>query len=80
MNSILQQSNLTKTSFCHQQEGPHSALNDDEFYDAVESGLDKIDEEIEFRERLKLSRPPICSKATEHPLWSEVCFLFDNTV
>jgi len=56
------------------QEGPHSALNDDEFYDAVESGLDKIDEEIEFRERLKLSRPPPCSKATEHSLWPEVCF------
>lgn len=62
--------------FLSLQEGPHSALNDDEFYDAVESGLDKIDEEIEFRERLKLSRPPICSKATEHPLWSEVCFLY----
>ncbi|XP_065334198.1 ceramide transfer protein isoform X1 [Cloeon dipterum] len=54
------------------EEGPHSALNDDEFYDAVESGLDKIDEEIEFRERLKLSRRPPSSKATEHKLWPEI--------
>jgi collagen type IV alpha-3-binding protein len=61
------------------QEGPHSALNDDEFYDAVESGLDKIDEEIEFRERLKhaaKTQPP--TKATSHSLWPEVNYIHSN--
>lgn len=63
------------------QEGPHSALNDDEFYDAVESGLDKIDEEIEFRERLKhaaKAQPP--TKATSHPLWPEVILYLKNKI
>ncbi|KAF4532275.1 hypothetical protein B566_EDAN007247 [Ephemera danica] len=59
-----------------QKEGPHSALNDDEFYDAVESGLDKIDEEIEFRERIKNKQHPAkilhLTKATAHPLWPEI--------
>lgn len=36
------------------QEGPHSTLPDDEFFDAVEVGLDKIEEEM--RARLKLQQ------------------------
>lgn len=36
------------------QEGPHSTLPDDEFFDAVESGLDKIEEDRQLRVRLKL--------------------------
>lgn len=35
-------------------EGPHSTLPDDEFFDAVESGLDKIEEDRQLRVRLKL--------------------------
>lgn len=65
------------------QEGPHSVLADDEFYDAVESGLDKMEEEQEFRERLKSGQaipitPPAMSPATQHRLWPEVslCFSF----
>ena len=27
------------------QEGPHSALNEEEFYDAIETALDRQDEE-----------------------------------
>lgn len=60
------------------QEGPHSVLADDEFYDAVESGLDKMEEEQEFRERLKsgqaipITPPPIVSLASQHTLWPEV--------
>lgn len=36
------------------QEGPHSTLPEDEFFDAVESGLDKIEEDRQMRVRLKL--------------------------
>jgi len=35
------------------QEGPHSAMEEEEFYDAVELGLDRLDQEEEFRARLK---------------------------
>nr|CAD7444555.1 unnamed protein product [Timema bartmani] len=59
------------------EEGPHSAFNDEEFYDAVESGLDKIEEEAEFRERLKSksdrqSSCKLVSKVTQHRLWPEI--------
>lgn len=52
-------------------------LADDEFYDAVESGLDKMEEEQEFRERLKSGQavpvtPPAIFPASQHPLWPEV--------
>ncbi|XP_064211696.1 ceramide transfer protein isoform X2 [Tribolium castaneum] len=58
-------------------EGPHSVLADDEFYDAVESGLDKMEEEQELRERLKSGQvipvtPPPTSPATLHRLWPEI--------
>jgi collagen type IV alpha-3-binding protein len=64
------------------QEGPHSTLNDEEFYDAVETGLDRMDEELELHDRLKTKqqqqivvgpcRTP--SKACQHHLWTEVRF------
>lgn len=62
------------------EEGPHSALNDEEFYDAVETGLDKMDEELELHDRLKtkqhqqmLSAPcKVLSKASQHHLWPEI--------
>lgn len=31
------------------EEGPHSQLGEDEFYDAVESALDKFEEEQQYR-------------------------------
>lgn len=40
--------------FNEKQEGPHSTLPEDEFFDAVESGLDKIEEDRQLRVRLKL--------------------------
>lgn len=65
------------------QEGPHSTIGDDEFYDAVESGLDKMEEECEFRERLKTGKPPLImatvsvdnsemGDAMKHRLWPEI--------
>ncbi|KAB0803858.1 hypothetical protein PPYR_00828 [Photinus pyralis] len=59
------------------EEGPHSIIADDEFYDAVESGLDKIEEEQELRERIKsgtavpVTPPPTCPSAS-HRLWPEI--------
>lgn len=52
-------------------------MADDEFYDAVESGLDKMEEEQEFRERLKNGQaipitPPPLSPSSQHRLWPEV--------
>lgn len=67
--------------FCLLQEGPHSALNDEEFYDAVETGLDKMDEELELHDRLKTKQQQQqvgagpckgLSKASQHRLWPEV--------
>ncbi|CAH1115047.1 unnamed protein product [Psylliodes chrysocephalus] len=59
------------------EEGPHSVIADDEFYDAVESGLDKMEEEQELRERLKTGQvvpitPPPTSPAIQHRLWPEI--------
>ncbi|KAI9577698.1 hypothetical protein GQX74_010885 [Glossina fuscipes] len=36
------------------EEGPHSPLPEDEFFDAVETGLDKIEEDMQLRAKLKL--------------------------
>jgi len=61
------------------QEGPHSTLNEEEFYDAVETGLDKMEEEVEFRHRLKqqqgaftMMAPDSRRSEKEHPLWESV--------
>lgn len=36
------------------EEGPHSTIREDEFFDAVETGLDKIEEDLQIRVALKL--------------------------
>ncbi|XP_030372401.1 collagen type IV alpha-3-binding protein isoform X2 [Scaptodrosophila lebanonensis] len=36
------------------EEGPHSTLPEDEFFDAVETGLEKIEEDMQLRFKLKL--------------------------
>lgn len=58
------------------KEGPHSALCDEEFYDAVETGLDKIDEDNQLRDRLKQKSVSILTTSTmpaaKHRLWPEV--------
>lgn len=65
--------------YCFFQEGPHSALCDEEFYDAVESGLDKLEEENQLKDRLKLKSvvtSACVSSELNHPLWPEVGFEF----
>ncbi|XP_012277548.1 collagen type IV alpha-3-binding protein [Orussus abietinus] len=58
------------------EEGPHSALCDEEFYDAVETGLDRIDEENQLRDRLKQKSVSIplspATPAVNHRLWPEI--------
>ncbi|XP_069997920.1 ceramide transfer protein [Penaeus vannamei] len=55
------------------EEGPHSVIGEDEFFDAVESALDKMDEEEEFRERLRQKQLAAPQKsATTHPLWPQI--------
>ena len=36
------------------EEGPHSQLGEDEFYDAVETALDKYGEELEKKDKLEV--------------------------
>ncbi|KAH0540735.1 ceramide transfer protein isoform X1 [Cotesia glomerata] len=59
------------------EEGPHSALCDEEFYDAMETGLDKIDEDNQMRDRLKrksvsISVDSTVTPAINHKLWPEI--------
>jgi hypothetical protein len=65
-------------------------MGEDEFYDAVENALDKLEEEQEYRDKLKLMsnamshQPETISEATQHQLWSTIntvkfdSFLFSN--
>ena len=57
----------------NQQEGPHSVIAEEDFFDAVESALDRFEEEDNFRQRVrqKMQNTP-SQPASEHPLWTEV--------
>ncbi|XP_059610318.1 ceramide transfer protein-like isoform X2 [Phlebotomus argentipes] len=55
---------LYKKAFRNRKnEGPHSTLPEDEFFDAVESGLDKMEEDTQMRVRLKLQSQLSCPDA-----------------
>ena len=51
-------------------------MNDEEFYDAMESGLDKVEEESQIKDRLKQKAVEIpttpTTLASNHRLWPEV--------
>lgn len=60
------------------EEGPHSALNEEEFFDAVDASLDKMDNEEEKRKlnRLKMKQAPKQSASLfQHPLWPEIDYV-----
>nr|XP_023020695.1 collagen type IV alpha-3-binding protein-like [Leptinotarsa decemlineata] len=61
------------------EEGPHSVLADDEFYDAVESGLDKMEEEQELRERLKNGPVQECTPGSRRMDTQDLCLLFEDS-
>jgi len=59
------------------EEGPHSQIGEDEFYDAVENALDKFEEELEFRDKLKeislkQLEDTIEEDSKKHSLWTEI--------
>uniref|UniRef100_A0A646QCI9 Ceramide transfer protein n=1 Tax=Hemiscolopendra marginata TaxID=943146 RepID=A0A646QCI9_9MYRI len=57
------------------EEGPHSAINEEEFFDAVDASLDKMDNEEEKRQlnRLKMKQPvKTHASLTQHTLWPEI--------
>ena len=60
------------------EEGPTSQIGEDEFFDAVETALDKLQEEQDYRDKLKLmgenslSNNAPNSEAVNHPLWCTI--------
>ncbi|XP_054159177.1 ceramide transfer protein-like [Oppia nitens] len=60
------------------EEGPHSMIKEDEFFDAVDAALDRNDIEEQERRQMKLatnslSEPsPTLPSVCDHPLWSEI--------
>lgn len=58
------------------EEGPHSMLNDEEFFDAVDATLDKLEKEEEKKLQLakegSLSRMPKTSLDPTHALYQEI--------
>lgn len=48
------------------QEGPHSTIPEDEFFDAVETGLDKIEEDRQLRVRLKFQSQHVSLKVNDN--------------
>ena len=61
------------------EEGPNSQIGEDEFFDAVETALDKLQEEQELRDKLKELgakssevASTSASEAMNHPLWDTI--------
>ena len=58
------------------EEGPLSQIGEDEFFDAVESALDKLQEEQDYKDKLKkmskIVLPEEISPATNHQLWPTI--------
>lgn len=59
------------------EEGPNSQIGEDEFFDAVETALDKLQEEQELRDKLKQmgnkeKKSTSTSAAINHPLWDTI--------
>ena len=58
------------------EEGPNSQIAEDEFFDAVETALDKLQLEQEYRDKLKImsekSLEAPTSAAVNHPLWQTI--------
>lgn len=58
------------------EEGPHSRLNEEEFYDAVDAALDKLEKEDESKMtsliQVKTATPPATSLDPNHPLFNEI--------
>ena len=61
-------------------------MGEDEFYDAVENALEKLEEEQEYKDKLKLMNNATMmgrtenttSEATSHMLWSTIDKVLSN--
>lgn len=76
LHLTMNSSNVERFFLCR-QEGPHSTLPDDEFYDAVETGFDKMERSVpppsvHTRDQVELPPPHIDNRLTQHTLWNEV--------
>ncbi|XP_013394772.1 collagen type IV alpha-3-binding protein isoform X2 [Lingula anatina] len=49
------------------EEGPHCAINEDEFFDAVDASLDKLDKEVENKLSIQKIKPPKAPKTSLSP-------------
>ena len=76
---------------CHFQfDFVFAQIGEDEFFDAVENALDKLQEEQDYRDKMKLMSlstqqelPGVHSEATQHQLWptiDKVCLGICNIV
>lgn len=57
------------------EEGPHCAIKEDEFYDAIDASLDKLEEKVDEekkRKYVKEEKPPKISLAQSHPRYDEI--------
>ncbi|CAK1552973.1 unnamed protein product [Leptosia nina] len=81
LKNQLNEARLSSKPGPDDEEGPHSTLPDDEFYDAVETGFDKMEEERcarvsspteVTRDEVELPPPAIDNRLTVHPLWPEI--------
>uniref|UniRef100_T1IZW2 Ceramide transfer protein n=1 Tax=Strigamia maritima TaxID=126957 RepID=T1IZW2_STRMM len=58
------------------EEGPHSSINEEEFFDAVDASLDKLDSEEEKRQQLNRIKtkhtPKKCTSLLQHYLWPQI--------
>ena len=73
--SIILRAALTVSALVCRQEGPHSTIGEDEFFDAVESALDRITEDQEFRDKMRKKqsvKPSEAPKSSQHSLLQEV--------
>jgi len=54
------------------EEGPHSQIGEDEFFDAVETALDRLEEQLELKEQLKHQAESREAGHTHHRLGAEI--------
>lgn len=54
------------------EEGPHCQIKEDEFYDAVDASLDKLEQKDEEKLRLGQIKPPKISLSPSHKLYNEI--------
>ncbi|CAD5111456.1 DgyrCDS767 [Dimorphilus gyrociliatus] len=66
------------------EEGPHSKLKEEEFYDAVEAALDTLDRDEEVRKQriaiVPSEEKPLCSLPVTHELYPEIKRVVDEHI